>query len=148
MPPGPVPPAPGHGHHDRHHAAYVAWIVVLVFSLASVVTFLVYEHRPKLLLSAVHLGKSMRDVSGSGGDMSGFDSDEGGVGGWMGGVASGGYGRRKTRGRDRPRGALTEMVMESEFGSLGGDADYRLLEDDNDGQEEEEKEQESVRRSV
>lgn len=80
--------------------------------------------------------------------MSGFDSDEGGASGWMGGVASGGFGRRKTRGRDRPRGALTEMVMESEFGGLGDNADYRLLEDDNDGQVDEEKERESARRNV
>ena len=91
-----------------------------------------YEHRPKLLLSAVHLSKSVRgrDPAGGGEGMSGYDTDEfeghGSGGGWMGGSGSGaGYGRRKARGR--PKGALTEMVMESEFGA---DADYRLLEDD------------------
>lgn len=125
VPPSPSRPQPGRGN-DRHHAAYIAWIVVLVFGFASAVIFLVHEHRPKLLLSASSLGRSMRNMGGGGGGggaAGGYDTDDH-DGGWRGGGAD-------RRGR-RPRGALTEMVMESDIGVAGSDASYRLLEDDDE----------------
>ncbi|CAN0171587.1 unnamed protein product [Scytosiphon promiscuus] len=131
VPPSPHSPEPRGGGRDRHHAAYVAWIVVLVFGLLSATLFLVYEHRPKLMLSAATLGQSVRNMSargGGGGGGDGSDSYEayGRSGGWSGGSSGGGGGR--------PHGALTEMVMGSEIGSVGGDAMYSLLEEhDDDG---------------
>ena len=136
-PPRP-PPGPPNGGRDKHHAAYIAWIVVLVFGFASAVLFLVYEHRPKLLLSATTLGRNMRKMGGGqdgggggGGGYDGYDEYEEGPGGWGSGSGRGG-GRR---GR-RPRGALTEMVMESDIGIAGeDDSAYRLLEGDEEAEE-------------
>eukprot|EP00904_Undaria_pinnatifida_P000763 jgi/Undpi1/10688/HiC_scaffold_29.g13136.m1 len=130
-PPRP-PPGPPNGGHDRHHAAYIAWIVVLVFGFASAILVLVYEHRPKLLLSATTLGRNMRKMGGGqggggGGGYDGYDGYEEEPGGWGGG--SRGSGRR---GR-RPRGALTEMVMEGDIG-MDDDSAYRLLEEDEEAE--------------
>lgn len=117
------PSSPGH-HHDQHHAAYVAWIVVLVFGFASAVILLVYERRPRLLLSAARFGRSLRTNRSAGYD----DNDEAeGSGSRWGGRSRSGMGRR-----GRPRGALTEMVMESEIGMP--EASYRLLEDETKGE--------------
>lgn len=126
---------------------------------------LVYEHRPRLMLSAATLGRSMKNMGGGGGgddEFSAYGRGAGNDGGW-GGVAGGSW-----RGGDagtRSRGALTEMVMESEIGTVAGDAAYRLLEEDGgeydeygghrelEGQREEEEGQQgrserSARRSV
>lgn len=108
----------------------MAWIVVLVFGFASAVILLVYERRPKLLLSAPGFGQSKQGYERIGG----VDRDEGADAGqrWR-GVGGGGGARGARR---RPRGALTEMVMESEIGLP--EASYRLLEDeenDEEGQE-------------
>ncbi|CAM9792635.1 unnamed protein product, partial [Laminaria digitata] len=136
--PPPRPPGPPNGGRDRHHAAYIAWIVVLVFGFASAILFLVYEHRPKLLLSATTLGRNMRKMGGgqdgggggSGGG-GGYDVYEEGSGGWGGGGGS----RRGGRRGGRPRGALTEMVMESDIGLVGeDDSAYRLLEGDDEAE--------------
>lgn len=136
-PPRP-PPGPPNGGRDKHHAAYIAWIVVLVFGFTSAVLFLVYEHRPKLLLSATTLGRNMRKMGGgedsgdgSGGGYDRFDGYEEGPGGW-----GSGSGRRGGRRGRRPRGALTEMVMESDVGIAGeDDSAYRLLEGDEEAEE-------------
>lgn len=160
IPPSPHSPEP-RGGRDRHHAAYVAWIVVLVFGLLSATLFLVYEHRPKLMLSAATLGRSVRNMSARGGGGSdGSDSRYEAYersGGWGGGGSS------SSVGGSRPRGALTEMVMGSDMGSVGGDAMYSLLEEREDdggdggaygddsrleGQREEEEEDRGSRRSV
>lgn len=96
---------------------------------------LVYEHRPKLMLSAATLGRSMKSMGGGGG---GGREDEfraygrggaSGDGGWGGGAGSWRGGSASSA---RPRGALTEMVMESEIGTVAGDAAYRLLEEEGD----------------
>lgn len=80
---------------------------------------LVYEHRPKLMLSAATLGRSMKSMGGGDDDEFRAYGRGGADGGWRGGGAGA-----------RPRGALTEMVMESEIGTVAGDAAYRLLEED------------------
>lgn len=143
VPASPPRPAPGppSGGRDRHHAAYIAWIVVLVFGFASTLLFLVYEHRPKLLLSASTLGRNMRKMGGGqdggAGGYDGYDGYEDGPGAWGAGSGRGG-GRRG----GRPRGALTEMVMESDIGIMAGggglveedDSAYRLLEGDEEAE--------------
>lgn len=123
-----------------------------MFGLLSATLFLVYEHRPKLMLSAATLGRSVRNMGGRVGDSGGGDRYEtyDRSGSWGGGSSSVGGGG------GRPRGALTEMVMGSEIGSVGGDAMYSLLEEheDEDGDDDRrlegqrEEEDRGARRSV
>ncbi|CAM9420408.1 unnamed protein product [Ectocarpus sp. 4 AP-2014] len=140
IPRSPPRPQPRGGGHDRHHAAYIAWIVVLVFGLIAATLLLVYEHRPKLMLSAASLGRSMRNmgggVGGGGGGGGGGSLDEYEAyeayersGGGSGGGGGGGWGGGG--GGSRSRGALTEMVMGSDA-SMAGDASYHLLEEHDD----------------
>lgn len=113
--------------------------MVLVFGFASAVVLLIYERRPKLLLSAPSFGYralasrvgESDDYGGGGGGGGGGDRDEGMAGSslWRGGGGSG------IRRRGRPRGALTEMVMESELGMP--EASYRLLDDEPNEDDEE-----------
>lgn len=115
---------------------------MLVFALAAATLFLVYEHRPKLMLSAAALGRGMTSMgggsgngggSGGGGGLDEYEAYEQDGGGWgsRGGGSSSSSAWGKRRG-GRPHGALTEMVMESEIGVGAQDA-YRLLEDDGAG---------------
>lgn len=70
------------------------------------------------------------DETGPEGDYE-YSQENFGSSGWRGGGS--GLMRGRERGR-RSRGSLTEMVMESEIGGVqGGDAAYRLLEEDGDG---------------
>lgn len=136
-PPSPQPPQPGH-----HPTSHVVWIVVLVCGLLVTTLFVVYEHRPRLVLSAATLGRSVKSMGGGGsggrGGGGGYEAYErgggsggGGSGGW--GGSRGGWGGGGGGDGWRPRGALTETVMESEVGMVSGDAAYRLLEDEGGG---------------
>lgn len=136
-PPNPAPPQPG-GGDGQHRTSHIVWIVVLVCGLLATTFVLVYEYRPKLMLSAATLGQSMKMKSmggGSagrgGGEYEGYERGGSGGGGW---VSRRGGGRGGVDGVDRrPRGALTEMVVESEVGMVSGDEAYRLLEEEDDG---------------